>query len=61
MEINLGVIIGFVLFLAILVVVFAKFWSKAKKEVPPDVAAKMEYIESSVEAKLNKIENYLRK
>lgn len=61
MNISFGTVVGFVAFLAIALVVFVVFWRKAKKEVPQDVAAKMEYIENRVENNLREIKDYMKK
>lgn len=54
-SITLGTVIGFILFLAIVGVVIAKFYSKAKREVPPETRAKLEAYEDLVENKFKQI------
>ena len=54
-----GTVIGFILFLGIAGVVIAKFYSKAKREVPPEVLAKLEAYEDIIEKKFKQIKEKL--
>lgn len=60
-SITLGTVIGFILFLGIAGVVIAKFYSKAKREVPPETRAKLEMYEKIVENKFKEIKSNLEK
>lgn len=59
MNSTIGTVIGALMFTVIVLIVLYKLWDKAKKEVPPDVAAKMVLLEDLLEKKLKDIKDKL--